>query len=308
LVPDLGHFSPRRLSLVAELHAAPARRELVVDYQPIVDVATGRTIAVEALVRWIHPKLGRLGPNQFIPLAEETGAIGKVTAAVIEEALRQQRAWRRSGHDVRVTVNVSATSLADSAFPGLIARMLDDAGVEADRLILEITESSLMVEPARAVATLTRLTQLGVGLAIDDFGTGYSSLAYLQQLPVDAVKIDKSFVTGLIDSDVNAAIVRSITDLGMNLGLAVIAEGVEDRDTLDLLESLGCRHVQGFHTGRPMAADDVPAHLASTPLSAVAGSKVFDLTGRSPKLALSGDERRHRRRLTNVAAPVAARR
>jgi EAL domain-containing protein (putative c-di-GMP-specific phosphodiesterase class I) len=288
---------------------AAARGELVVEYQPIIDVACGRIMIMEALARWVHPKYGRLGPDQFIPLAEETGAIRSITASVVEQALQQQRAWRDEGHDVRVSVNLSASSLAEPDLTEGIAAMLVRAGVAPERLVLEITESSLMAEPERTIATLTGLTELGVGLAIDDFGTGYSSLSHLQQLPVHALKIDKSFVTGLCESSVNAVIVRSIVDLGLSLGLTVIAEGVEDRQSLELLKLFGCRNAQGFYVSRPMPAEAVMAHLSSQPSRPVPWAKVVDLSrsrvtstgGGQPKWRSGGD-------VTSGAGPAAARR
>ena len=282
----------------------------MVEYQPIIDIAGGRIMAMEALARWVHPKYGRLGPDQFIPLAEETGAIRPITTFVVDQALEQRRIWQDCGHDVRVSVNLSARSLVEPELPLDIAAMLDHARVAPDRLILEITESSLMAEPARTITTLTRLTELGVGLAIDDFGTGYSSLSYLQQLPVDAVKIDKSFVMGLCESGVNAVIVRSIVELGLSLGLTVIAEGVEDRPSLELLQSFGCRNAQGFYVGRPMPGPEVIAHLSSERLRPAAGARVFDLS-RPPRVTSADAGQsvwRSEPDVTSEAGPVAARR
>ena len=281
----------------------------MVDYQPIIDVADGRIIIMEALARWVHPKHGRIGPNEFIPLAEETGAIRPITASVVEQALQQQRAWQDDGHDVRVSVNLSADSLAEPDLTAGIAAMLVRSGVPPERLILEITESSLMAEPGRTIATLTGLTELGVGLAIDDFGTGYSSLSYLQQLPVHAVKIDKSFVMGLCESSVNAVIVRSIVDLGLSLGLAVIAVGVEDRQSLELLKLFGCRNAQGFYVGRPMPAEGVMAHLSSQRSRPSPWAKVVDLS--RPRVASAGGGRPKWRGgddVTSEAGPAAAHR
>jgi EAL domain-containing protein (putative c-di-GMP-specific phosphodiesterase class I) len=207
-------------------------------------------------VRWRHPRLGLLAPEEFVPLAERTGLIGPLTTAVLSSAVSACGHWSRSGHDLSVAVNLSARSILGSGLTDTVAHLLKKHGVPARALTLEITESSIIGKPARALAVLQRLHDMGVRLAIDDFGTGYSSLSYLRQLPVQEVKIDKSFVSTMHHQDSDATIVRSIVDLGSNLGLEVVAEGVEDRETWDDLAAMGCDLVQGYYVAPPMAVAD----------------------------------------------------
>ncbi len=257
--------SPARLTLETELRAALAAGALVLHYQPTVDVRSGRADRVEALARWPHPQHGLIPPDQFIPLAEQTGLIVPLTQWVLETALAQCHAWEQAGWTLGVAVNLSMRSLHDPGLPETIAWLLRRYAVPPERLTLEITESALMVDPAQAQAVLLRLTALGVQLAIDDFGTGYSSLGYLKQLPVDAVKIDKSFVQNMGHTTTkDSAIVRSIIDLGHNLGLAVVAEGVEDQATWQRLRAAGCDVAQGFYMSRPMPAAELEHWLATT--------------------------------------------
>ncbi len=257
--------SPARLTLETELRAALAAGALVLHYQPTVDVRSGRADRVEALVRWPHPQQGLIPPDQFIPLAEQTGLIVPLTQWVLETALAQCHAWEQAGWALGVAVNLSMRSLHDPGLPETIAWLLRRYAVPPGRLTLEITESALMVDPAQAQAVLLRLTALGVQLAIDDVGTGYSSLGYLKQLPVDAVKIDKSFVQNMGHTTTkDSAIVRSIIDLGHNLGLAVVAEGVEDQATWQRLRAAGCDVAQGFYMSRPMPAAELEHWLATT--------------------------------------------
>ena len=256
--------SPARLALETELRAALAAGALVLHYQPTVDVRSGRADRVEALARWPHPQHGLIPPDQFIPLAEQTGLIVPLTQWVLETALAQCHTWEQAGWALGVAVNLSMRSLHDPGLPETIAWLLRRYAVPPERLTLEITESALMVDPAQAQAVLLRLTALGVQLAIDDFGTGYSSLGYLKQLPVDAVKIDKSFVQSMGHTTTkDSAIVRSIIDLGHNLGLAVVAEGVEDQATWQRLRAAGCDVAQGFYMSRPMPAAEVEHWLAT---------------------------------------------
>jgi len=257
--------SPARLTLETELRAALAAGALVLHYQPTVDVRSGRADRVEALARWPHPQHGLIPPDQFIPLAEQTGLIVPLTQWGLETALAQCHAWEQAGWTLGVAVNLSMRSLHDPGLPETIAWLLRRYAVPPERLTLEITESALMVDPAQAQAVLLRLTALGVQLAIDDFGTGYSSLGYLKQLPVDAVKIDKSFVQNMGHTTTkDSAIVRSIIDLGHNLGLAVVAEGVEDQATWQRLRAAGCDVAQGFYMSRPMPAAELEHWLATT--------------------------------------------
>jgi EAL domain-containing protein (putative c-di-GMP-specific phosphodiesterase class I) len=244
------------------LRRAITRDELVLHYQPKIDVATRRLVGVEALVRWQHPEQGLLGPGQFIPIAERSGLIGPLTATVLARAPEQARAWLEAGTELAMAVNVAPRVLADADFPDAVARALATAGVPARLLELEITESGLMQEPARTLEHLERLHALGVRLSIDDFGTGYSSLSRLRRLPIDHIKIDRSFVGDLQAGGPDAKIVRSAIGLGQSLGLRVIAEGVETEDVLETLAFFGCDEAQGFHIARPLPAEALEAWVA----------------------------------------------
>ena len=263
--PYMDQHNPRRLGLIGQLRRALAAGELVVHYQPKADVRSGRILGVEALVRWQHPEHGLLGPGEFVPLAETTGLIRPLTAHVLDAALRQCRAWRDAGRALSVAVNLSTRCLLDLTLPDQITALLEDTAVAPERLVLEITESSIMTDPTRALEILNRLHALGVQLAIDDFGTGYSSMAYLKSLPVDELKVDRSFVKHLRHNKSDAVIVRSTVDLGHNLGLRVVAEGVEDQATWQELATLGCDSVQGYYLARPMPAAELAAWLATQP-------------------------------------------
>jgi predicted signal transduction protein with EAL and GGDEF domain len=249
-------YSIDRLALAAQLRRGIERGELVVHYQPKVPLQGGATLAVEALVRWNHPQLGCIGPDGFIPLAEQTGVIKPLTEKVLEASLQQCRAWRRAGLEVTVSVNVSTRSLLDHDLPGIIGALLAGLDLHASALQLEITESRIVANLPRARASLEELRAMGVMIAIDDFGTGYSSLSQLQQLPVDEIKIDRSFVTRMETDRQDAVLVHSIIDLGRNLGLRVTAEGVETENVKQVLAKLGCDYAQGFHVGRPVIADE----------------------------------------------------
>ena len=250
-------YSPGRLTLVADLRRALERDELVVHYQPQADAATGEIRTVEALVRWNHPECGLLGPDQFVPLAEHTGLIRPLTMYVLEAALKQCREWRDGALDLAVAVNVTGRDLLDLRFPDQVAELLEKWGLGADALELEITETTILTDPARARGVLDRLSALGVRLAIDDFGSGHSSLGYLNRLPIDVLKIDRSFVTNMGDGPDDAVIVRSTIDLGHNLGLTVVAEGVETEAVMARLAELGCDTVQGYFLSRPQPAAKV---------------------------------------------------
>jgi EAL domain-containing protein (putative c-di-GMP-specific phosphodiesterase class I) len=218
-------------------------------------------IGVEALVRWPHPVEGLIPPDEFIPIAERTGLIGPMTAFVLRTALAESRRWEQAGQHLSVAVNLSARSLLDADLVDDIARALRLSGVDPSKLVLEITETSVMSDAEYAMRVLQRLSAMGVKLAIDDFGTGYSSLAYLKRLPVDEVKIDKSFVLNMQKDDNDAVIVRSIIDLARNLGLRVVAEGVETTSTWDTLRDMGCDTGQGYVISRPLPADQLEAWL-----------------------------------------------
>jgi diguanylate cyclase (GGDEF)-like protein len=258
---DRDDYSPHRLRLVGELRGAIQRGEFVLHYQPEVSVATGEVVGFEALVRWEHPELGLLGPDRFVPIAEHTGLIRPLTRYVLEQSLRQCRAWDIQGLEVRVAVNLSGRDLLDTTLPDEVEALLGNWQIEPSRLELEITEHTILGDPVRTRAILGRLEDLGVGLAIDDFGSGYSSVGHLKRLPLDTLKIDKSFVLGMLQDDDDAAIVRSTIDLAHNLGLEVVAEGVETDEALALLASLRCDMAQGYLFSRPLPALEVPGWL-----------------------------------------------
>ncbi len=257
--------SPARLMLESELRQAIVNGDLVLHYQPEIDVRGGRIDRVESLVRWPHPVRGLVPPDQFIPLAEEIGLITALTQWVLETALRQCQEWTRAGYRLGVAVNLSMRTLHDASFPDTVVWLLRRYEVDPALLTLEITESALMAKPAQAQAVLTRLAALGVHIAIDDFGTGYSSLAYLKHLPVDEIKIDRSFVRGMTADAKDTAIVASINSLSHHLGLRVVAEGVETATEWDILAALGCDLVQGYHVSRPLPAAHLEEWLASSP-------------------------------------------
>jgi len=267
------HHSLARLALAGDLRRAVAQDELEPWYQLQADLGQQRVTAVEALVRWRHPTLGLLHPAAFIEVAESTGLVRELTLRVLEQALEDRERWAGEGLDLKVAVNVSMRSLLDRHFPAEVSRRLRESGTRPERLKLEITESTLMADPATAMAVLDELTHLGIELAIDDFGTGYSSLAYLSQLHVSELKIDRSFVMGMRANRDDALIVRSTIDLGHNLGLRLIAEGVEDAATLDLLRQQGCDGAQGYHLSRPVPAAKIPSAAAiASPLLTTAST------------------------------------
>ncbi|MFZ2490916.1 MAG: EAL domain-containing protein [Thermoanaerobaculia bacterium] len=245
--------SLRRLTLMMELRQAIARNELELYFQPKIDVATRRVVHAEALVRWRHAKHGVMSPDEFVPLAEQSGNVGLLTKWVLRNAIEHCAAWSRDGLPITVAVNLSALDLFDSELPTFVSGLIAEAGVPAERLVLEITESAVMRDAAHALRILRELKRRGVRLAIDDFGTGYSSLAHLKRLPVDELKIDKSFVLQLSEqaSD-DLVIVRSTIELGHNMGLKVVAEGVESDEALRILERFGCDMAQGYFMSRPL--------------------------------------------------------
>jgi len=249
---EIDQHTIRRLSLLGDLHGAVENDEFVLVYQPQVDAASGKVVAIEALMRWRHPSHGTLSPDQFIPLAENTGAIAPMSRAAMGKALTMVAELRRAGHDVAVAVNLSARLLSDIVLPTWVERMLAASEVPASRLTIEVTESTITADPRRAMDVLQRLRAIGVRLSIDDFGIGYSSLAYLRRLCPDELKVDKSFVLTMREDDNSSVIVRSTIDLAHGLGLSVVAEGVEDQWTYDALETLGADRIQGYHVARPM--------------------------------------------------------
>jgi EAL domain-containing protein (putative c-di-GMP-specific phosphodiesterase class I) len=258
-----------RLRTSNELHRALERHELVLHYQPLVDLHTGTLVGMEALARWQHPTRGLLGPHEFIALAEDSGLIVVLGAWVLNEACRQVAVWSRlraeANQDparLNMSVNVSALQLADPGFVQQVTRALESSGIDPDRLWLEITESTLMRDADDAVLTLHALRRLGLHLEIDDFGTGYSSLSYLKRFPVETLKIDRSFVEELDQRAENVAIVRAIIGLGDSLGLSIVAEGVEQPAQAATLQALGCHLAQGYLYGLPLPAGALGAFPA----------------------------------------------
>ncbi len=260
-VYNLDHdpYSAGRLTLITELRRAIGQDELVLYYQPKMSHQTRRVTGAEALVRWPHPDLGLLGPDRFVPLAEHTGLMKSLSHWVLTTALRQCRAWWEAGVTLPIAVNLAMSDLHDPHLPDVVARLLHSAGIAPDLLRIEITEGAAMADVGLTIDVLTQLRNSGVQLAIDDFGTGHSSLAQLKRLPLDQLKIDKSFIHDLTLNDNDAAIVRSTIDLGHTLGLTVVAEGIEDPETWDLLTLLGCDEGQGYHLSRPIPAAGILA-------------------------------------------------
>ncbi|HEX5016995.1 MAG TPA: EAL domain-containing protein [Actinomycetes bacterium] len=251
--------TPQRLTTLTDLRSAVEDDQLFLVYQPKINVATGEVHGVEALVRWNHPTRGIQYPDTFIPLAENTGLIAPITFFVVEHALRQVRSWQEAGHELSVAVNLSVRHLTDMSLPDRIAVALERWGVAPSKLIIEVTESSIMTDPKRAAVVLQQLRRIGVDVAIDDYGTGHASLNYLKQFDIDELKIDRSFIMNLDIDSSDAIIVASTVELGHNLGLRIVAEGVEDGKTLEWLSGLGCDLAQGYHIGRPMSPDAVTA-------------------------------------------------
>jgi diguanylate cyclase (GGDEF)-like protein len=261
-------YSAGRLQLIGELRHAIEASELVVHYQPQAELPLGRIVSVEALVRWQHPTRGLLPPSEFVPLAEHTGLVRPLTMYVLDTALCQSRAWRQAGIDLRVAVNITARDLLDVRFVDEVRELLERWQVPPERLELELTENTILTDPARARTVLARLSELGVRVAIDDFGSGNSSLGYLKRLPVDVLKIDRTFVVNMAADPDDAVIVRSTVELGHNLGLEVVAEGVENETTLRRLAELDCDTVQGYHLGHPEPAERVAERLLVPPVEA----------------------------------------
>ena len=253
--------SRRRLGLLSELRTALVNGEVVMYYQPKLDLSTGTVASVEALVRWHHPLLGTIPPAEFVPFAEHTGLIRPLTNFVLRTAVRQARAWLDAGLDTAVAVNLSARSLHDGAISDEVARLLAEFSLPAHHLQLEITESSIMADPKRAKRVLDDLHAMGLHLCIDDYGTGYSSLSYLQDLPVSEVKIDMSFVTNVLENPRDRVIVRSTIDLARHLGLRSTAEGIESAAAQEWLKNAGCDQGQGFHIAPPMPAEEATTWL-----------------------------------------------
>ena len=274
---EIDQYSPERLSLLGEMRTALETGQLKPYFQPKADARTGRVTGMEALLRWEHPQRGIIPPGEFIPLVEHTGLIDTLTPYVVGHALEQSALWSTAGHDLRVSVNVSVRNIVDATFPDRIASLLADSMVSPQSLVLEITESALMTDPDTALLVIRQLKRLGVALSIDDYGSGYSSLAYLQHLPVDELKIDRQFVTNLAERPTDRAIVRSTIELGQNLGLVVVAEGVEDQATWDTLVELDCDQVQGYHIGYPLPPQSILSWLAACPPAGVEQARPLEV-------------------------------
>jgi diguanylate cyclase (GGDEF)-like protein len=262
--PAQDHYDPANLSLITELHHAIDADELALHYQPKARIADGRVGSVEALVRWPHPTRGLLAPDQFLPLVEQTDLIDAFTDWVLHRALAEIRG-HHYGRKLDLSVNVSARNMSRHDFPDRVLRALDENRIDPKRLTIEITETALMAEPEKAAIALSQLDAFGVNISLDDFGIGQTSFEYLSALPIDELKIDKTFVSDMIENSTHAAIVRSIIDLGHNLGLRVVAEGIETAEVLRALSQLDCDDAQGFFIARPMPASDLSRFLAAMP-------------------------------------------
>jgi len=261
---DADPHSPKRLAMMSELGRAIRENQLCLYFQPKVILDERRCYGFEALIRWIHPELGFVPPDDFIPIAEFTSLIHPLTAWVLEKSIAQCRQWQMQGLSLSVAVNLSARNLMDENIPKLVERLLIKYQLPPSRLELEITESSIMSDPNRALRILQQLHELGVHLSIDDFGTGYSSLAYLKRLPVQTLKIDNSFVRNMLEDLQDELIVNSTIHLAHNLGLTVVAEGVENEELLQRLSSMGCDEAQGYFIGRPMALNNADQWLVES--------------------------------------------
>jgi EAL domain-containing protein (putative c-di-GMP-specific phosphodiesterase class I) len=260
---EINQRTRARAQLGVELRRALERDEYTLAYQPKIDLATGRTIGAEALLRWHHPERGTVAPVEFIPVLEESGLIVPVGEWVLARACRDLKAWQSSGRQVMpVAVNLSARQFRQQDLEGRIRSIVDAAGIEPSLIELEITESQLMHDPEHASKVLRALGKAGLRVAIDDFGTGYSSLAYLTRFPLASLKIDRSFVSHALTDKADATIVRSIVDMAHTLGFTVVAEGVESGPQAAFLRDLGCEQAQGFLFARPMPAAAFTAHIA----------------------------------------------
>jgi diguanylate cyclase (GGDEF)-like protein/PAS domain S-box-containing protein len=255
--PEMASMAVERIDMEGALRRAIERKELLLHYQPKIELATRRIVGAEALVRWQHPQIGLVHPNEFIPLAEETGLVVPLGAWVMHEAMRQQAAWRRAGlPPLKVAINLSARQFRLENLPDLVAATLEETGADANAFVFELTESMVMQDAERALGAMYSIRKLGIALSLDDFGTGYSSLSYLRRFPIDEVKIDRSFVRDVHSNADDAAIAAAVVALARTLGLKVVAEGVEMEDQVLVLERLNCDQVQGYFFGRPLAVEE----------------------------------------------------
>jgi EAL domain-containing protein (putative c-di-GMP-specific phosphodiesterase class I) len=253
------------LSLMGELREAIESGQVDIEVEPLVDLQSGTVVSAEALVRWHHPVRGTLRPGLFLPLAERNGLIVPLTSLVLERAVAACASWRAQGLDLSISVNLSARSLLDTMLPTVVAQTLERHGLPSDRLTLEITESIVLSDADRALGLLADLRELGVRLSLDDFGTGYSSLTHLSELPIQQLKVDRSFVSQVHIAGRDRAIVAAVADLAHHLDLEVVAEGIETPETADLLADLGCRLGQGHFFAMSMAAELLPIWIATRP-------------------------------------------
>jgi EAL domain-containing protein (putative c-di-GMP-specific phosphodiesterase class I) len=258
---SLNHRSAERLHVESQLRRALEREEISLHYQPKVDLATGRIVGAEALMRWQHPQLGSVPPNRFIPIAEESGLIGLLGQWAIGTACRQGRIWHDAGRPLPISVNLSARQFHAGGIEETVRRALQESGLAGNLLVLELTESVIMENVHETSDVLHALKDIGIEVSVDDFGTGYSSLTYLKRFPLDELKIDRSFVKGVPEDADDAAIVTAIIGMAHSLGLKVVAEGVETQEQLTFLKQRGCDEYQGYLCSKPVAAADWPETL-----------------------------------------------
>ena len=276
--PNVEREVQRDPAFKQELRDGIERGEMVLYYQPLISLVTTRCVGAEALLRWNHPTRGQLAPDDFIPLAEGSGLIRPLTAWVLRMALQQCAAWQTRGLNLRVSINLSTRNLLDPNFASQVAELLAVTGAPPESLVFELTESTVMADPLRSMEMLSKFTSLGICVAMDDFGTGYSSLSYLKRLPVHELKIDKSFIKDLSLDSVDTIIVRSTVELGHSLGLTVVAEGVEDGQTLSMLTGMGCDTAQGFYMCDPLPIEDLEVWLTTSKWAKLDGAMLVERT------------------------------
>ena len=272
--PEFNPHSPEKLGLMAELRDAIEQDQLLLHFQPKLDLKSGRIVGNEALVRWQHPRLGLLFPDKFIKAAEQTGLIGPLTRWVLIDALTHCQGGRREGIQIRISVNLSARSLHDPQLLKMVEGALLATGAEPGQLMLEVTESAIVLDPKRAEENLVALNRMGIWLSIDDFGTGYTSLASIKRLPINEIKIDRSFVTNMLADKRDAMLVRTVIDIGHNFGLTVVAEGVETQAVLDALAAIGCDEAQGYFISKPQDCDLLKNWFSTSAYKVGAGDSV----------------------------------
>jgi diguanylate cyclase (GGDEF)-like protein len=258
---ELDTFSLQRLRLMSELKDSLASGQLSLYFQPKMALSDDSIHSVECLIRWIHPEHGFIPPDEFIPLAEQTGAIRHITDWVLRQATIQHAEWRKLNLDIAMAVNISAVDLTDLSLPHKVSALLSEFDMMPDRIILEVTESAVMADPEIAINALNMLSHMGIKLSIDDFGTGFSSMAQLKKMPVDEIKIDKAFVLELATNTEDQVMVKTLIAMAENLDLSTVAEGVENQPSVDLLRTMGCSTAQGFHLSRPLPEEDITPWL-----------------------------------------------